>query len=78
MSGVSIAIPEFLRPLFILKVGFLALIVIFIVFSIIMSNQIATMNKSLNQKQASGSLHAFSILLVLLTISLFLIALVIL
>lgn len=78
MFGANIAIPEFLQPLFILKIGLLALIIIFIVFSIIMSNQVATMNKSLNQKQASGPLHAFSIFLVLLTISLFLTALVIL
>jgi hypothetical protein len=78
MFGINAFLPNFLQPLFILKVGFLALIAIFIVFSIILSNQVATMNKSLSQKQASGPLHAFSILIALLTISLFLIALVIL
>jgi len=78
MFGANLTIPEFLQPLFILKIGLLALIAIFIIFSIIASNQVATMNKSLNQKQTSLLLHIFSILLVLLAISLFLTALVIL
>jgi hypothetical protein len=78
MFGTDLILPEFLQPLFILKIGFLALIAIFIVFTIIVSNQVATMNKTLSQKQASGPLNAFSILLVLLAISLFLLALVIL
>jgi hypothetical protein len=78
MFGANLILPNFLQPLFILKIGFLALIAIFIVFTIIVSNQVVTMNKTLSQKQASGPLHAFSILLILLAISLFLLALVIL
>lgn len=78
MSGISLTVPDFLQPLFLTKIGLLALIVIFIIFTIIVSNQTATMNKTLIQKQTSGLLQIFSIILILLAISLFLTALVIL
>ena len=78
MFEINQILPAFLHPLFIFKIGFLALIAIFIIFSIIVSNQVATLNKSLSQKSASGPLHIFSVILCLLAISLFLLALVIL
>ncbi|HZJ18135.1 MAG TPA: DUF5657 family protein [Patescibacteria group bacterium] len=67
-----------LKPFVFFKIGIVSLIFLFVIFQIIILNQVITMNKTLIQKQSSEGLKIFSYILLLLTISLFLIALAIL
>ncbi len=64
--------------LFFLKIGLLIIIGLFTIFTFIIFNQIGVMNNIVNQPGASTILKIIAIINILLSLSLFLIALVIL
>lgn len=67
-----------LKPFLFFKIGLVSLIGLFIIFQIIILNQVITMNKTLDNSQSSEALKFISYILLFLSISLFLTALVIL
>ncbi|GEM_PF-6553049 len=68
----------FLRPFFLLKIGFLLVIFIYIIFSLVVLNQISAMNNIIKEVRSSVIVYFLAILNLLAALSLFLISLVIL
>lgn len=64
--------------LFIAKIVMLIFLALFAAFAIVVLNQVRTMNKIFLEVQSSETLRVIAIILVILTISLFFIAVVIL
>lgn len=74
-----LAIVKLLRsPLFLFKIALIVIIAIFIIFTIVIFTQVSVMNKIITHTTASGILKLIAILNIILAISLFVIALVIL
>ena len=74
-----LAIAKLLRsPLFLFKIALIVIIAIFIIFTIVIFTQVSVMNKIITHTTASGILKLIALLNIILAISLFVIALVIL
>lgn len=67
-----------LNPLFFLKIAILMIIGLFLIFTLIVYNQVGVMNRIVDQPEASGTLRIIALINVILAVSLFLTALVIL
>lgn len=67
-----------INPFLFLKIAFLIIIGLFAIFTYILFNQSCTMNTLVEQSSASKNLRFFTIINILLAVSLFLTALVIL
>jgi len=69
---------QFLQPLLMLKIAILVIIFIYFLFTIVIYTQVNTMNQIINEVHSSAILQTIAILNLLLAISLFVLALVIL
>lgn len=69
---------QLLNPFFLLKIGFLLVIFIYIIFSLVVLNQVSAMNNIIKEVRSSAIIFFLAILNLFLAVSLFIIALVIL
>ncbi|KKQ27092.1 MAG: hypothetical protein US48_C0024G0008 [Candidatus Levybacteria bacterium GW2011_GWA2_37_36] len=75
---MDINLINFLQPIFWIKIVVLIVIVFYAVFTFVVFTQVKVMTQILHLPYASGILRTFSIIHIILAISLFLLAIVIL
>lgn len=69
---------DMITPLLLLKIGILAIISLYAIFTFVILNQIQVMNRILHELHSSAVVQFIALLLIFLTVSLFFLALVIL